>query len=347
MTRILVTGGLGFIGAHLAERLLEDRDSHVTIVDDLSGAVLAPDELLVEIQGNRPGHLEAYLQPIESFRTSERFETIYHLASIVGPAAVLKRSGLITQAIVRSTYHVLELAMQSGARLVNVSTSETYGGGLNGYCREDTPRVIRGRATARQEYAAAKLAVEVSVENLSAFGELDAVTVRPFNVSGPRQSGRGGFVLPRFIGQAILGQPLTVFGDGNQVRAFTDARDVVTGLILCAECGRRGTAYNVGNPHNRVSIDQLADQILAVTGSLAGKEYVDPKTIYGAAYAEAADKYPDATRVMELGWNPAYRLVDTIRDTFQYMRRLPKHTLAEVAGVQSDRRLSSEAIAVA
>jgi UDP-glucose 4-epimerase len=201
---------------------------------------------------------------VEHYCTSapNDFDVIYHLASIVGPAAVLSRAGRIAESILRDTYHMIRLAQRCRARLVNVSTSEIYGGGSGGYCHEETPRVIRGPASARQEYAAAKLAAEVALENFSRSGRLDAVTVRPFNVSGTRQSGRGGFVLPRFVGQALLELPLTVFGDGRQVRAFTDARDVADGLMLLAERGVAGTAYNVGNPANRITILDLARQVL-------------------------------------------------------------------------------------
>jgi UDP-glucose 4-epimerase len=229
----------------------------------------------------------------------------------------------------------IRLSQRTGARLVNVSTSEVYGGGANGLCKEDAPRVVRGTASARQEYAAGKLAVEVAIENLCRENKLDAVTIRPFNVAGPRQSGRGGFVLPRFIGQAILETPLTVFGDGTQLRAFTDARDVAAGMVLCAQRGASGSAYNLGNPANRISIGELADRVLAICGSRAGKRFIDPRQIYGRTYTEAADKFPDAGGMTRLGWQPAYSLDDTIRDTFHMMRALVPDDLLALAGLES------------
>lgn len=344
MQQILVTGGAGFIGAHLVERLLDDAKVHVCLVDDLSGVAFSPNRMLESIQEDRPGHLDIHFQPIEQFCPRVRFDTIYHLASIVGPAAVLFRAGTIAESIVRSSYRTIRIAMASRARLVNVSTSEVYGGGVNGYCQEDTPRTFRGTATARQEYAAGKMAVEIAIQNLCAGRMLDAVTVRPFNVAGPRQSGRGGFVLPRFIAQAILNEPLTVFGDGQQVRAFTDARDITGALTLCAEKGERGSIYNVGNPNNRVTIDELADRVLEVTESTGGKCHINPYWVFGETYAEAPDKFPDIDRIAALGWQPQYDLDETITATYEYMSSLSKKSLINLAGLATRRETREKCI---
>ena len=341
--RILVTGGLGFIGSHLARLLLEDPAAEVTVLDDLSGTVLDAHSIRIWIAEGQPGKLTLRINTVVSLNreSSAEYDTIFHLASIVGPAAVLQHSGHIAETIVQDTYVVIRLAQRSGARLVNVSTSEVYGGGVHGLCREDTPRVIRGAASARQEYAAGKLAAEVAIENLCRDRKLDAVTIRPFNVAGPRQSGRGGFVLPRFIGQAIERIPLTVFGDGTQVRAFTDVRDVAAGLVLAASRGVRGTAYNLGNPANRISIDVLADRVNEVCGNWTGKRYVDPQALYGLSYAEAADKFPDAGQIMQLGWRPQYSLEDTIRDTLEMMQELPHEELLSLAGITQEAKTPS------
>jgi nucleoside-diphosphate-sugar epimerase len=332
---ILVTGGLGFIGGHVVQQLLRCRECHITVVDDLSGTVIAPEQVLREVTNGKPGQVDVHYGPIEHYQPGTALNTIIHLASVVGPVAVLHRAGFVADAILRATSKVICLAMEHGARLVNVSTSEVYGGGVDGYCQEDTPCVFRGRASARKEYAAGKLAAEISIQNLTAAGRLDAVTVRPFNVSGIRQSGRGGFVLPRFVGQAILNEPLTVFGDGNQVRAFTDARDIAAAMLICAEAAPSGSIYNVGNPHNRVSIDELADKVLEITGSRASKCYVDPRSIYGSTYTEAADKFPDASRIMALGWRPKFDLKATIRDLHAYLCRLPEQALRQLAGLSA------------
>jgi UDP-glucose 4-epimerase len=110
------------------------------------------------------------------------------------------------------------------------------------------------------------------------------VIVRPFNISGPRQSGAGGFVLPRFIGHALMARPLPIFGSGSQVRAFTHVRDVCDGLVLAMRRGTSGSIHNTGNPANRMSITELADLVLKVTGSPAGTQFVDPRVLDGPLF---------------------------------------------------------------
>lgn len=333
MAKILVSGGLGFIGSHLVHSLLQDEEAEVWAVDNLLNQVLPVEEVCEQITAGVPGKLHAVEMDIVDFRPDVKFDVIYHLASVVGPAAVLKFAGRISELIVRSTYHVIDLAIEHDARLVNVSTSEIYGGGNAGYCTEETPRIVMAKSTARLEYAVAKMAAEVALENLVSERKIDAATIRPFNVAGVRQSGRGGFVIPRFVGQAILGQPLTIFGDGTQLRAFTDARDVGAALELVAAQGVAGTAYNVGNPANKISIGELAQCVLRVTGSQVAAVHVDPRQIYGRYYAEAADKFPDSSRITELGWRPQYSLEDTVEAVTQWLRPLPPERIAYIAGL--------------
>src|SRR4051812_3194457 len=157
MPNYLVTGGLGFIGSHLTTALLREADSHVTVVDCLLNPVFSPDKLIGEIKDDLPGTLDVEIQPITDYEPARTFDAIFHLASVVGPAGVLKYEGLITESIVRDTYLVARWAKAHSARLLNVSTSEVYGGGDDGYCSEDAPCVIRGPSSARQEYAVGKL----------------------------------------------------------------------------------------------------------------------------------------------------------------------------------------------
>jgi nucleoside-diphosphate-sugar epimerase len=335
MPKYLVTGGLGFIGSHVTTALLRDPQADVTVVDFRLNPVFPLGELVDQIKADCPGGLHVRIEPVAEYRPDRRFDVIYHLASVVGPAGVLKYEGHITESIARDTYAMVRLAQEHSARLLNVSTSEVYGGGDHGYCTEDIPCVVRGPSSARQEYAVAKLACEVSLRNLCRTGKLDAVIVRPFNIAGVRQLGTGGFVVPRFVGQAILRLPLTVFGDGSQVRAFTDARDVAAGILVAAERGERGSIYNVGNAANRITIRALAETVLHITDSLSKIDLVDPKTLYGVRYEEAADKFPEAGRLASLGWRPCYSLVDTVRAVFESMRTMPEELLRRVAGLSA------------
>jgi len=333
--RILVTGGFGFVGGHLVDYLTRRYPSfQVHVVDNLTSNPI-PHEKLLEELGPRPG-LSFDLVSIEEFcdrAPSGHWDQIYHLASVVGPAGVLKHSGRIVKMIVDDTYQLMDVAVRCGARLLDISTSEVYGGGQNGYCSEEFPKIIESKASARLEYAIGKLASETALINATSVSPLDAVIIRPFNIAGPRQSGVGGFVLPRFIALAMKNRPLTVFGSGEQIRAFTHMKDIVTGLVAAMERGKKGTAYNLGNPENRITINELAELVLKITGSKAGMVHVDPKIIYGSKYEEANDKYPNATRAFEdLAWIPEYSKDRVIEDAHEYMRTLDSDLCAHLAG---------------
>lgn len=333
MTKILVTGGFGFLGSHLIEGLLLDSNNYVHVVDNLSTSPLPLEFLLDEL--GRPARLTYSICSVAEYCQSSvpRYDEIYHLASIVGPAGVIPHMGNIVKSIVDDTYYLMRIALESGARLIDVSTSEIYGGGQEGFCSESLPRIVPAKTSARLEYAVGKLASETALLNTCQVTNLNALIVRPFNISGPRQSGKGGFVLPRFVAAALRDQALTVFGDGQQIRAFTHVKDIADGIVLVAEKGKRGEAYNLGNPDNRCTINELADAVIRITGSNGNKVYVDPKTIYGPLYEEANDKFPDARKIMtELGWRPQYSRDQTIQQTATYMQALPKELFAELAG---------------
>lgn len=313
MKHILVTGGFGFIGSHLVDRLLA-QGQRVTVVDDCRSAAVAPSQYADAVASGLLKWRSMRIEHIRLIHTGS-IDEIYHLASPVGPAGVLKHAGEITRQIVESTYAVLDLARRANARLVDVSTSEVYGGGQQGLCAEDMPRIIQAETTVRLEYAVAKLAMETALINATHVHPLYAVIVRPFNVAGARQGAMGGFVLPRFIQQALFGNPLTIFGDGTQVRAFTHVSDIVDGLLLAMAKGVSGEVYNLGNPANRTTINALAQMVIEETGTLAGVQHVDPREIYGPLFAEAADKCPRANKAMnQLGWQPQVGLREIVRD---------------------------------
>jgi nucleoside-diphosphate-sugar epimerase len=321
--RILVTGGFGFIGSTLVEKLVAGPGNRVHVVDNLSTSPIDVGAFLGLLRD--PSNLTYNLCSIDQYCRSGRprptFDEVYHLASVVGPVGVLEHAGRITRMIVDDIYHVMDIAAADGARVLDVSTSEVYGGGRDGYCSEDYTKIIPPKVTVRLEYAVGKLAAEIALVNTSRVTGLHATIIRPFNVAGPRQAPRGGFVLPRFIGQALRGEPLTVYGDGSMVRAFTHVRDIVDGLILTMERGRSGEAYNLGNPENKVTILGLARRVLEVSGSRSRIEFVDPKALFGPLFEEANDKYPDAKRATgELGWCPRRGVDEVITDTLRYIR---------------------------
>lgn len=321
MKRVLVTGGLGFIGSHLTEALL-NTGHEVHVVDDgrTSETALWMPAVIKDYAANFVWHCCA----LEDVTLIPQMDEIYHLASPVGPAGILPHAGHIAYDVINTTRIVCDLAERDDAKLVDVSTSEVYGGGQRGLCGEDMPRIIQAQTTVRLEYATGKLAAETMVINRVRQGRIRAVIIRPFNVAGARQRTGGGFVIPRFVEQALTGQPLTVFGDGKAIRAFTHVEDIVNGLRLAMQRGRPGEVYNLGNPANKTTIYQLAKKVCDVLECEQDIQFVDPQTIYGEHYAEASDKFPDATKArLQLNWNPARPLSDIIRDVAnEYLRRM-------------------------
>jgi UDP-glucose 4-epimerase len=318
---ILVTGGFGFLGSHLVERLLEDEDARVHVVDNLSTSPLDHEAFVRRVNNPRLTYDICSVEDYGKRGAFQPFGEIFHLASVVGPVGVLQHAGKITRSITDDTYCVLEITQKTGARLCDVSTSEIYGGGRDGYCSENDNKIITPKVSVRLEYAVAKLACEIALMNTCKVSDLFAVIIRPFNIAGPRQSGKGGFVLPRFIKQCLAGEPLTVYGDGSMIRAFTHVVDVADGIILALRKGRRGEAYNIGNPANKISILELAKRTVRIAESQSRIDLVDPKALFGPLFEEANDKYPDADKSMnELGWKPRFDLDSVVRDSVEYIR---------------------------
>ncbi len=318
---ILVTGGFGFIGSHLVERLLEESNNNVHVVDSLATSPIDLPAYLSRVSAD--GRLSYDITTVAEYfarRDFPKFDEIYHLASIVGPVGVLDHGGRLVQSMVADTYAIADCVLRMGARICEVSTSEVYGGGRDGYCSERDAKIIPPKVSIRLEYAVGKLACEVALTNLHRVDGLHVVIVRPFNVAGPRQSPRGGFVLPRFIQQALTGQPITVYGNGSMIRAFTHVQDIVDGMLKTMERGCPGEAYNIGNPANKTSIAALAQKVVEITQSSSRIMRVDPKQLWGCLFEEANDKFPDADRAMnELGWRPRHDLEATIRDAVRYI----------------------------
>ena len=339
---ILVTGGFGFLGSHLVERLAGEGDADILVVDNLSTSTLDVPRFCADCHRRWPGSRVTFtidtIQAFEAHARSARtqslgsFQEVYHVASLVGPVGVLPHAGAIVGQVIRDAYAVMDLSWGTDqATLIDVSTSEIYGGGRDGACAESDPRIVPAGATARLEYAVAKLAAETALLNAGVARKRRIVVVRPFNIAGPRQSPIGGFVLPRFARQAVTGAPITVYGDGSAVRAFTHVVDVADGLVLAARRSASGGVYNLGRLTNRTTILDLAHQVRLAAGSSSPIVHVDPRDLHGPGFAEAFDKYPDsdlATR--QLGWVPTRGLAEIIADAVDDARA----RLASEAGAQ-------------
>lgn len=318
---VLVTGGFGFIGSHLVECLLNDDDVNVHVVDDLSSNAVSVNSYVNRI--GKSDRLSYDIMKIREFcaNTNRHFDEIYHLASVVGPVGVLNYAGKIVEYIVNDTYALVDLALKNNSKLCDISTSEVYGGGRSGYCVETDQKIIPPVNSVRLEYAIAKLACEVALLNSFKVAGLNVVIIRPFNVAGPRQMPKGGFVIPRFVHQAMNNQPITVYNNGSAVRAFTHVVDIVKGIKSSLRNGKCGEIYNLGNPANKTTVLELAHRVLNIVDSKSEIIFVDPKKLFGPLFEEANDKYPDSSKAEnELNWVPSYNLDETILDAYEYIR---------------------------
>lgn len=311
--KILVTGGLGFVGSHLAEAL-RDEGHAVTVVDNKTSNVI--EESFLREKG-----IQVHTRSIEEFNPLERFDRIYHCASIVGPAAVISYTTFLGYNIIETSYRVIEMAEKMKARLLFVSTSEVYGGG--GVFKEEDTKIVNGKICARLEYSVGKLLGEIMALDKVRVSELQVNILRPFNIVGPRQSPKGGFVLPRFIEAALQGKEITVFGDGTQVRAFTHVAEMVRAMIQIMESDLRGEVFNAGSPKNVISIQDLAKRVKRLAGSSSPIVYVDPKSIYGDLYEQSNDRIPDTTKIERLlEWKASYSIDKIIQETIDHFLTL-------------------------
>jgi nucleoside-diphosphate-sugar epimerase len=329
---ILITGGFGFIGTTLLEILLKEEDAHIHVVDNMSTSPVVLDHFLGNLKNKT--NLTYDLVSVQDFFLSDQkmlWNEIYHLASPVGPAGVLKHSGNMVRDVINDAYLLIDYCIEHNARLVDISSSEIYGGGQSGFCPENTPKIVPPITTVRLEYAIAKLAAETAIINNCRTNGLNASIVRPFNVAGPRQSPKGGFVLPRFIQQATQNLPITVFGDGSALRAFTHVEDMSTGIIQTMRNGANGEAYNIGNPANKTSIGELAKLVKSLLNSSSEIVNIDGKEIYGPTYEEANDKFPDSSKAMNnIDWKPLHDIEKVIHDaTDDYFGRLEADVLKD------------------
>lgn len=317
MATFLITGGAGFIGSHLAERLLV-LGHRVLILDDLSSGdvrniahLRADPKLQFQMESVMTGRVLAELV--------DSADVVFHLAASVGVFNIIESPVKTIENNIGGTDAVLKAAARERKRVVVASTSEVYGKSAATPFREDGDVVLGPTSKARWSYAASKVVDEFLA--LAYWKEFRAptVVVRLFNTIGPRQTGRYGMVVPRFLGQALAGETLTVYGTGRQSRCFTYVADVVEWMVRLASIDAAvGEVYNLGNPEE-ISILDLARRILALTGSPAGIGFVP----YGEAYEEGFEdmerRVPDISKVTALtGYSPRYRLDDALRLTLEW-----------------------------
>jgi UDP-glucose 4-epimerase len=317
--RILITGGAGFIGSHLAEALL-GRGAQVTIMDDLSTGRFANIEHLTD---NDRFHF--VIDRIENETVLDRLAsecgTIIHLAAVVGVNLVIDEPVRTITTNIGGTDAVLRVARRYRARTLIASTSEVYGKGTSVPFGEDDDVVLGATSKHRWAYAASKMVDEfLGLAYYHEYG-LPVTAFRLFNTVGPRQTGRYGMVMPRFVGAALAGKPLRVYGDGAQTRCFCHIQDAVRAIIaLCDQPKSVGQVVNIGATQEG-SIMALARRVIELTDSTSDIELVPYETAYPNGFEDMPRRVPDTTRIRALtGWTPEKSLDDIILDVARFLR---------------------------
>ena len=318
--KALITGGAGFIGSHLAERLLAD-GHEVSILDNLSTGSI---DNISHLKG-RPGFsytIDSVTNESLLAELIDRGDVIFHLAAAVGVKLIVEQPVHTIETNVHGTEVVLKHANKKKKLVFIASTSEVYGMSTDIPFREDAELVLGASVKHRWAYACSKLIDEFLALAYWKERKLPVVIVRLFNTVGPRQTGQYGMVVPTFVRQALAGQPLTVFGDGRQTRCFTYVGDVVDALIkLTAEPRAIGGVFNIGNT-DEVSIRELADRVKALSGSHSAIQYVPYDEAYEAGFEDMPRRVPDISKIQALvGYQPKLELNEIIQSVIEHIRQ--------------------------
>ena len=312
MSTFLITGGAGFIGSHLAEELLR-RGDRVLALDDLSSGSV---KNIAHIREN-PRFLfvpESIEERGVIAELVDEADVIVHLAATVGVLNIIESPVNTIANNIGGTEGILKAAAKKKKKVIVASTSEVYGKSTAVPFREDSDLVFGPTSKSRWSYASSKVVDEFLALAYWREFKLPTVVVRFFNTIGPRQVGRYGMVVPRFMNQALNGSNLSVYGTGQQSRCFTYVSDVVEWLLMLAGNDRAvGEVVNLGNPEE-VTIAELARKVIAITGSAVGIDYVPYEEAYEEGFEDMLRRVPDITKVQTLtGYSPRVTLEEALR----------------------------------
>jgi UDP-glucose 4-epimerase len=311
--KILITGGAGFVGSHLADKLI-GQGHEITVIDDLSTGRYSNIAHLEDTERFRL-IIDTVLNEKLMEELIRETDHVYHMASAVGVKLIMERPVRTIETIFRGTDVVLAFCSRYRKRVLIPSTSEVYGKGASVPFREDDDLLTGATDKHRWAYACAKTLDEFLA--LAHFKEtrLPVVVVRLFNTVGPRQTGQYGMVVPRFVHSAIRNEPIVVHGDGTQSRCFGHVLDVVEGLTSLLdnpECF--GKVINLGNDEE-TSILQLAQKAIEVTGSSSEIQFIPYEEAYGDGFEDMQRRVPSLAKAKALiGYQPTRKLVDIIND---------------------------------
>jgi UDP-glucose 4-epimerase len=321
--KILITGGAGFIGSHLAEAYL-DKGDDVYIIDDLSTGSLANLQPMVDnprFQNRIFVTVDTILNHDSLLELTGICDVVFHLAAAVGVLTILEKPLESIRTNIQGTEKVLELCNKFKKKVLIASTSEVYGKHLHAPLVE-TDNIIYGPSSKfRWSYAASKLMDEFTALAYYRTHGLNTIVARLFNTVGPRQTGAYGMVIPRFVDQALSGKPLTIYGDGTQTRTFTYVKDVVQAFMaLMASDGAPGQVFNVGGTEE-VSIRGLAEKIIALTASGSRIEYIPYEKAFGKDFEDMQRRVPGIEKIHRLiGFEPKTALDEILVHVIASMR---------------------------
>jgi UDP-glucose 4-epimerase len=318
--RALITGGAGFIGSHLSEMLLGG-GHEVLILDDLSTGSI---DNIAHLKG-RP-RFEYFIDSVDNepllAELIDRSDVVFHFAAAVGVKLIVEQPVHTIETNVHGTEVVLKHANKKKKLVVIASTSEVYGKSENVPFREDADLVMGPTTKHRWAYACSKAIDEFLALAYWKERKLPVIIVRFFNTVGPRQTGRYGMVIPNLVGQALAGEPMTVFGDGTQSRSFTHVKDVVGALVeLVNEPSAVGQVINIGNTEE-VTIARLAERIRELTGSRSPITLIPYDEAYESGFEDMPRRVPDLGKVTAMiGYKPKHTLEDILVQVIDYFRR--------------------------
>lgn len=317
--RVLVTGGAGFIGSHLTQRLFKD-GHEVTAIDNLSTGSLKNIENYREHSGFEfvKGDIRnaGLMEPLV-----EHCDMIFHLAAAVGVKLIAEDPVLTIETNIGGTEIVLDIANKFGKKTFLASSSEVYGKSEAVPFREEDDIVLGSTSVSRWAYACSKAIDEfLGLAFYQQYG-LSVVIGRFFNTIGPRQTGQYGMVVPRFVQRALKDEPIQICGTGKQTRCFCYVADLVEAVITLMNCEHAaGKVYNIGSSEE-ISIEELADKIIKMTGSKSQKQFVPYELVYGRPIDDMMRRVPDLERIKEaIGWEsktPLDEILQVITDSLK------------------------------
>jgi len=305
--RVLLTGGAGFIGSHLAEVLLA-QGHEVSVIDDLSTGAM---DNIAHLKG-RPGFeyvIDSIINEPLAAELIDRVDVVFHLAAAVGVKLIVEAPVRTIETNVHGTEIVLKHASKKGRLVVVFSTSEVYGKSTAVPFHEDADLVMGPTFKHRWAYACSKAIDEFLALAYHRERHLPVIVVRLFNTVGPRQTGRYGMVIPTFVRQALAGLPITVYGDGQQTRSFTYVGDVVQALVRLMDTPAAvGQVFNIGNTEE-ISIQALAERIKALTGSSSDIVRIPYEEAYEEGFEDMPRRVPSLSKIHALiGYQPTVAL---------------------------------------